>query len=68
MTTTLGDELPKQIIYVRDELIPQYQSIGPNGEFAIAMMRNALDRASKAMIEGDLSAMIAVYQELKDFK
>lgn len=65
---TLGEDLPKQMARVRDVLMPQYQEIGPAGEFALMMMRNALDRAAKAMAEGDLPEMIAAYQELKDFK
>lgn len=65
---TLGDDLPKQMARVRDELIPQYESIGPAGGFAIAMMRRSLDRAAVAMAEGDLPAMIAVYKELTDYK
>ncbi len=68
MTNTLGDALPKQMAYIRDELIPQYQSIGPTGSFAIMCMRGALDRATKAMVEGDLPAMIAAYKELCEFK
>ena len=66
--TTLGEDLPKQMARVRDELIPQYQSIGPAGAFAIAMMLRSLDRAAVALAEGDLPVMLAVYKELKDFK
>lgn len=65
---TLGDDLPKQMARVRDELIPQYQSIGPAGGFAIGMMRRSLDRAAVAMADGDLPAMIAAYQELKSYQ
>ena len=68
LSITLGDDLPKQMARVRDELIPQYQSIGPAGGFAIEMMRRSLDRAAMAMAEGDLPAMIAVYQELKSYQ
>ena len=68
MMDTLGDDLPKQMARVRDELIPQYQSIGPAGGFAIAMMRRSLDRAATAMTKGDLAAMIAAYQELKSYQ
>lgn len=66
--TTLGEDLPKQMARVRDELIPQYQSIGPASEFAVGMMRRSLDRAAVAMAEGDLPTMIAVYQELKSYQ
>jgi uncharacterized protein (UPF0335 family) len=66
--STLGEELPKEMARVRDILIPQYQSIGPAGNFAIAFMRSDLDAAAKAMAEGDLPEMIRVYQRLKDYK
>ncbi len=65
---TLGDDLPKVMAHVRDVVIPAYQSIGPAGSFAIASMRGDLNAAAKAMAEGDLPAMIAVYQSLKGYK
>jgi hypothetical protein len=66
MTDTLGDALPREMARVRDELIPMYIEIGPAGSFGLAMLRGALDRAAKAMAEGDVVAMLAAYQELKE--
>lgn len=68
MTDTLGDALPREIARVRDEVLPQYVAIGLPGSFAAALMRVSLDRASKAMISGDLPAMIEAYQDLKDYR
>lgn len=65
---TLGDALPKEIARVRDELIPQYLSIGPAGMFAVTMMRADLDRAAKAMAAGDVVEMIRAYESLKECK
>ena len=65
---TLGTALPKEMARVRDELMPIYQSIGPAGAFALAMMQRALDGATKALAEGDLPAMIRYYDDLKSFK
>ena len=65
---TLGDALPKEKARVRDVLMPQYQSIGPAGGFALTLMRTCLDGATKALAEGDLPSMIRYYNELKDFK
>jgi len=65
---TLGDALPREIARVRDEVLPEYESCGPPGIFAATLMRMALDRASKAMIEGDIVEMVRVYDELKGFK
>jgi len=66
--TTLGDELPRQIARVRDELIPAYLECGPAGMFAVTMMRADLDAASQAMIEGDVVEMLRVCQKLKEWK
>lgn len=65
--SSVGEELPKEMARVRDVLIPRYQEIGPAGGFAIMMMRHALDKASKALAEGDVVEIIRTYQELKDF-
>ena len=64
---TLGEALPKEMARVRDELIPLYVEIGSAGVFAATMMRQDLDAAAKAMIEGDLPAMIRAYESLKGY-
>lgn len=64
--TSLGEALPAEMARVRD-LLTLYDAI-PTGVFAATMMRMALDRAAKAMIEGDVVAMLRVYEELKEFK
>lgn len=63
---TLGDALPKEIARVRDKVLPLYVNLGPTGTFGAMMIRRDLDAASKAMIEGDVVAMIRIYQELKE--
>lgn len=67
-TETLGDALPKEIARVRDVVLPEYLAIGPSGIFAATMMRQSLDAASKAMIEGDVVAMIRAYEDLKGYE
>ena len=52
---------------VRDEVMPAYEEIGPSGAFALAFMRADLDAAARAMAEGDVVAMLRVYQSLKDY-
>lgn len=66
--SSLGTELPKEMARVRDVLMPQYIAIGPTGSFALALMRAELDRATKALAEGDLITMIQSYETLKGFK
>ena len=67
---TLGDALPREMARVRDEVLPQYIALRgmPNVivEPQIAMMRADLDAAAKALAEGDVVAMLRVYQSLKE--
>ncbi len=64
-TMSLGTELPMEMARVRDEVIPEYLKIGPTGMFAVTWMRQALDKATKALAEGDVVAMLEAYEELK---
>ncbi|KKK70825.1 hypothetical protein LCGC14_2920080, partial [marine sediment metagenome] len=54
---TLGDELPKQQARVR-ELLIGYKEIGPAGQFGAMMIEQVLQKADKAVISGDVVAMI----------
>ena len=63
---TLGEALPKEMARVRDKLLPVYDAI-PTGVFGATMMRADLDRAAKAMIEGDVVEMMRVYESLKGY-
>ena len=65
---TLGTALPAKMKEIREVHIPAYRSIGPNGQFAIAMMNAALTQAEQAMAQGDVVEMIRAYEELKSFK
>ena len=65
---TLGDALPREIARVRDHVMPAYIARGPPGAFALAMMRTSLDAASRAMIEGDVVAMLRCYEDLKGYE
>lgn len=64
---TLGEALPIEITRVRDIVLPQYIETGAAGMFAIAMMRAELERASMAMIDGDLVEMCRSLEALKEF-
>jgi hypothetical protein len=66
--SSLGEELPNEIRRVTG-LIEIYASLPGNvGAFAIAMMRGALDKATRAMATGDVVQMIRSYEDLKGFK
>jgi hypothetical protein len=65
---TLGEALPREMARVRDELMPMYVAIGPPGTFALMLMRQALNRAAKAMAEGDAVEMLRAHEELKSFE
>ncbi len=63
--SSLGDELPKLMAQMRDELLPAYLSIGAAGAFGAHMIQAELDRATKALAEGDVIEMISCYESLK---
>ena len=63
---TLGEALPREMARVRDKVMPAYVEIGPAGAFGLAMMRRDLDEAARALAEGDVVAMVRVYQSLKE--
>lgn len=65
--SSLGEELPKEMARVRDVVMPPYIEIGPAGAIALAMMRQDLDRAAKAMAEGDVIEMLRAYESLKEY-
>jgi hypothetical protein len=68
MTDTLGQALPREMARVRDEVMPAYLEIGPDGALALHLIRQALDRAATALAEGDVLAMLAVYKDLQGFE
>jgi hypothetical protein len=61
---SLGTALPAEMARVRDEVLPVYDGI-PTGRIAAALMRADLDRATKALAEGDVVAMLRAYEALK---
>lgn len=65
--TTLGDELPKEMARVRDEIMPHYLEIGDAGKPALFLMRVALDDAARSAVAGDVVGMIAAYEALRGF-
>ncbi len=64
---TLGDALQDEITRVRDEVMPAYIEIGGAGAFALAFMRDDLDKAVKALAEGDGVACLAAHKALKGY-
>lgn len=66
--SNLAEALPLEMARVRDQVMPPYVEIGPVGIFALTCMRADLDRAAKALAEGDVAAMISAYQSLKEYK
>jgi hypothetical protein len=65
--SSLGEALPAEIARVR-EVLGHYREIGPAGAFGAAMIEADLRVADRAMISGDVVAMIAIYQKLKEIE
>jgi hypothetical protein len=69
MSESLGEALPKEQASVR-KLIEQYRDplLGGSGAFAARMMEISLQQADKAVMNGDVVAMIEAYKDLKEYK
>jgi hypothetical protein len=68
MGENLIESIQGRVAKMREEYIPAYQSIGPEGVFGVAMMRAAIQRAEKAVAAMDTVEMVSSLQELRDFK
>lgn len=62
---TLGEALLLEITRVQ-KMIAEYEAV-PMGFIAAGLMKADIAKAHKAMMEGDLLTMIAVYQDLKEY-
>ena len=65
--TTLGEALPLEQARVR-KVLGHYKEIGPAGAFGAAMIESSLHAADKAIMNGDLAAMISAFENLKSIK
>jgi hypothetical protein len=65
MSDSLGDALPRELQRNR-QLLADYQSIGPAGNFGAAMIEANIRAAEQALASGDVIEMIRVYHELRD--
>lgn len=68
MSDTLGDALPREMARVRDKVLSVYATMGPAGAPAAFLMRRDLDAAARALAEGDVAAMITLYESLKEWQ
>ena len=67
MTTSLGDEFPKQIERV-EEILGYYEEIGPAGMFGAAMIKDTLGEAKLAWQSQDVVEMVRLYKEMQEIK
>ncbi len=62
---TLADALPKEMARVR-EVLGHYREIGPAGMFGAAMIEQDLRAADRAVMRGDVVAMLRSLKALQD--
>lgn len=60
----LAYALPREIERCQ-QLLVEYAQVGPAGTFASMMIRADIAAAHKAMMEGDVVAMLRAYEALK---
>ena len=63
----LAEALPIECARVR-KVLGYYKEIGPAGMFGAAFIEQDLRDADRAMVSGDVVAMIAAYQKLKEIE
>lgn len=61
---TLADALPKEMARVR-EVLGHYREIGPAGRFGAAMIEQDLRNADRAVMSGDVIAMLRSLETLR---
>ena len=64
--SSVGTEFPKELERVR-KLLAIYESI-PEGRFGAMMIRQSIARAEAAQASGDVVAIVAAFQELKEWE
>lgn len=63
---SLGEALPAEMARVRGEVLPIYESLPKeNGSFGVLMIRTELREAERAIMSGDVIAMLRAYEALK---
>lgn len=62
---SLAEMLPIEQARVR-ELLVAYKQIGPAGAFGALMLEQSLQRADKAVMSGDVVAMLRAYEDLRE--
>lgn len=61
---TLGEALPKEQARVR-EVLATFKEIGPAGAIGAFLIEQSLQKADKAVMSGDVIAMLVAYDDLK---
>lgn len=64
---TLAEALPKEMARVR-EVLGHYREIGPAGMFGAAFIEQDLRAADRAVMSGDVIAMIQALEKLREIK
>ena len=62
--SSVAEELPKEQARVR-EVLGHYKEIGAAGVFGVTMIEQSLACADKAVMSGDVVAMIIAFDDLK---
>jgi acyl-CoA thioesterase len=65
MEKSLGEALPEEQARVR-VVLGHYKEIGPAGMFGAMMIEQSLAAADRAVMSGDVVAMLAAYQNLRE--
>jgi len=65
-TRSLGTALPAEMARVRDELLPEYDAIGPSGRFGAMMLRRMTARTPQSARDPEAEAELRALRKPRE--
>ena len=62
----LIEAIQERCNFIREQVIPEYEKIGPAGMFGKMALQNDIRNAESVIASGDTIAMIATLKELRE--
>lgn len=65
-STNLVEGIQEKCSYIRDNVIPEYDRIGPAGMIGKMLLQQSIKKGEAAIAGGDVVQMVQVYKELEE--
>lgn len=63
--TNLVEGIQQKCNYIRDNIIPEYECIGPAGAIGKLLLQEDIKKGERAIASDDVVEMLRVYKELE---